>query len=299
MDAPEPVPTAPSPSPASPDSSRFVSPPTIVATSECTPVPLVPVISRHDGLQGFSPESERITGQMKAEQIVAKNVVDSSSKDDSQTGSSEVKVNDPHFQAHLPSDASTLPSLDSLCDLLATFSTTGQIPSTPPSPTKYVFPDSSGRASFSLVEGDRPVGFAGAQRSAGVLLTKHAEDQKVEAESGTATPLARPDAGVEVEASEMDASSLVLRLSTAEVALSNAQLDAPLLLLPSSFLRTGSCPSCGQPYLSPLSPSYFEPLDQQVVATAQALVAEHWDCLKRLAEEGKVKVELVETDGEM
>lgn len=237
MDAPEPVPTAPSPSPASPESSRFASPPAIVATSECAPVPLVPVISRHDGLQGFSPESERITGQMKAEQVVANNVVDSSSKDDSQTGSSEVKENDctflaallvselgrqrlshtAHFQAHLPSDAATLPLLDSLSDLLATFSTIGQIPSTPPSPTKYVFPDSSGRASFSLVEGDRPVEFSGAQRSAGVLLTKHAEDQKVEAESETATPLARPDAGVEVEASEMDASSLVLRLSTAEV----------------------------------------------------------------------------------
>ncbi|GJN94586.1 hypothetical protein Rhopal_007669-T1 [Rhodotorula paludigena] len=215
MDAPESDPTVASPSPASPDSSHIASPSANLATSEGATVPLVPVVSRHDGLQGFSPKSERIMGQTVAEQEVAQNV-EGSSKIGPESHSSETKQSEPPFQAHLPSDASTLPSLDSLSDLLATFSTTGQIPSTPPSPTKYVFPDSSGRASFSLVEGDRPVGFAGAQRSAGVLLTKHAEDQKVEAESGTATPLARPDAGVEAEASEMDASSLVLRLSTAE-----------------------------------------------------------------------------------
>ncbi|BGP35984.1 hypothetical protein JCM10296v2_007836 [Rhodotorula toruloides] len=253
--------------------------------------PLMPVVGRKTGLEGFLPESENLAGgegEKEREEMVDE-------EDDGEEGgaageqeeskNAEEKLTSPDLSEQVEllllvdpvaclslapkstspssseSDASPVPPIDVASLVAAVDPAIKELPlPSPPPPGAYIFPDGHGRASFSSdMESPPPAHASDVLKGVAAGASGRREEQKhaVGVKSGAASETADP--------------------------------KHPVLLLLSAFFASSTCLTC----LRPLQ-AFTAKATSTTISGEQAkeAVLRHWGCLRIQVEEGKMGVAL-------
>ncbi|GEM11871.1 ammonium transmembrane transporter [Rhodotorula toruloides] len=240
--------------------------------------PLMPVVGRKTGLEGFLPESENLAGDEEDKE--REEMVDEEDDGDGggvagekegEQGGEEKKMTSQVASLSLApqstsppsseSDTSPIPPTD-LASLVANVDPAIKdlpLPSPPP-PGAYIFPDSQGRASFSSeMESPPPA------HSSEVLKGVEAGGKEPKTSSKRVEGLNKSEAGGEP-----------------------AELKPhPFLLLPSAFFASSTCSVCRRPLQAFTAEKVSDTVSGE---QAKEAVLRHWGCLRIQIEEGKIGV---------